>query len=111
MLNEKLRNLRLEVGKQQNQVADEIGIKRTTYSNYEKGIREPNAETLILISRYFGVTVDYLLDVKDNIQNNSLTNLEMQYVNKCRKIDSCGIEMIRYIIDHEYNRCQSQKQV
>lgn len=103
MLNENIKRLRLELGKPQNQVADELGIKRTTYSNYETGLREPNAETLISISKYFGVTIDYLLDVE---QINEYTNEEIMYIKKCRKIDKKGISIIKQTIDSEYERCK-----
>ena len=45
--------------------AEDIGIKYRTYYNYEKGLREPSLDTLILIARYFDVSIDYLLGRSD----------------------------------------------
>ena len=43
------------------QAADALAIPYTTYVNYEKGLREPNSEKLLLLSEFFGVSVDELL--------------------------------------------------
>ena len=43
------------------ETAKKLNIPYTTYVNYEKGTREPNSEMLILLAKFFGVTVDYLI--------------------------------------------------
>lgn len=43
------------------QAAADLGMPYTTYVNYEKGAREPNSETLILLADYFGTSIDYML--------------------------------------------------
>ncbi len=42
-------------------VADYVGITRQAVSQYQDGSTQPNADTLIKISNYFNVSVDYLL--------------------------------------------------
>ena len=56
-----LQRLRKSRGYSQQQVADELGISRQTYSNYELGKREANYETLRRLADYFHVSVDSLL--------------------------------------------------
>ena len=56
-----LKKMRIERKKNMAQLARELNIPYTTYVSYEKGDREPNSETLIILSNYFGCTVDYLL--------------------------------------------------
>ncbi len=58
---DKLRILRKNKGLNQSQLADKIGIARTTVSNYEQGVRFPKQNTLIKIAEFFEVSVDYLL--------------------------------------------------
>lgn len=60
----RLRELRGD--KTQQKVADEIGIPRATYKNYETGIREPDNAMLGRLADYFGVSVDYLLERSDS---------------------------------------------
>ncbi len=40
-----------------------LHITQSTYSRYERGVIQPDLETIKKISRYFNVTTDYLLDM------------------------------------------------
>lgn len=42
-------------------VAKLLNMPYTTYVNYEKGVREPNSETLILLADFFGTSIDFML--------------------------------------------------
>ena len=59
----KLKNFRKEAGLTQKQLADALGISASAVGMYEQGRREPDKDTLILISNYFGVTVDSILGI------------------------------------------------
>lgn len=61
MIGSRIKALRESKGYNMRQMASALNLPYTTYVNYEKGAREPNSEQLILISKYFGVSVDYLL--------------------------------------------------
>ncbi|SIT91488.1 helix-turn-helix domain-containing protein [Edaphobacillus lindanitolerans] len=65
MLIKRLRSLRMKEKLTQAQMAEKIGVARTTYAMYEQGKREPDNETLAKIADYFGVTTDYLLGRTD----------------------------------------------
>ncbi|MCI8458801.1 MAG: helix-turn-helix transcriptional regulator [Clostridia bacterium] len=58
---EQLQSLIAESGKSQNQISAELGIRKQKLSKWKRGYNEPNISELILIARYFGVTVDYLV--------------------------------------------------
>lgn len=64
-MNEKLKQLRKEKCKTLKEVAKEIGVSVSAYSNYEQGIREPAYEILKRICMYYEVTADYLLGLDD----------------------------------------------
>lgn len=49
----RLKDLRVDKRLKQQEVADKLGIARTTYASYEQGKREPDHETLIKISDFF----------------------------------------------------------
>lgn len=57
--------LRTQMGITMKEAAARLGMPYTTYVNYEKGTREPNSETLILLARFFGTTIDNLLGKTD----------------------------------------------
>jgi transcriptional regulator with XRE-family HTH domain len=56
-----LKFLRKKLGKTQDALSSEVNIGRTTIANYESAISEPNVDTLLMFSRYFGVTLDELM--------------------------------------------------
>lgn len=52
---------------------DELGaifeppLAQSTIGTYERGVRQPSLENLVIISNYFNVTTDYLLGITDEI--------------------------------------------
>lgn len=58
-----LKELRKEKKLSQVEFAKEFNIGQTTVSGWETGYREPDLDTLIKLSKYFGVTTDYLLGI------------------------------------------------
>ena len=65
----RLKELRKEKNLKQSEVAEELGLGRSTYANYEQGKRFPGKENLITIADYFGVSIDYLLGETDEKQS------------------------------------------
>lgn len=55
------KSIRLKQGLTQQQMADKLGISRSTIGMYENGEREPNFETLELIADLFNVDMNYLM--------------------------------------------------
>lgn len=49
----------------QSELAREFGLSPTAIFNYEKNNREPDFDTLIKISDFFGVSADYMLGHTD----------------------------------------------
>lgn len=62
---ESLKNLRIQKGYTQLQIAEILGIQRPTYSRYESGERQPDHATLIKLAEIFNVSLDYLLGKTD----------------------------------------------
>jgi len=61
----RLKELRVARKMNMRELAAHLNMPYTTYVNYEKGAREPNSETLIMLANFFGVSVDYLLGRSD----------------------------------------------
>lgn len=66
MLNERLRRIRTEHKLTQQNIADVLGIDRTTYTVYETGVTTPSPATLVKLSQIYNVSVGYLIGVEDN---------------------------------------------
>ena len=58
----KLKELRLEKGLSQRELGKIFNVCNQTISFWEIGSREPDLDTLILIARYFEVSIDSLLE-------------------------------------------------
>lgn len=62
MLGSKIRKLRKQCGMTQEELGERIGICRQTVMKWEKGITEPNIESIRAISGLFRIAPDELLD-------------------------------------------------
>jgi len=58
----RLKHLRLHRDITLNQLAAETGISTSTLSRLEAGLRRPTLEQLLPLARYYGVTLDSLVD-------------------------------------------------
>lgn len=67
MLASRLKKLRKERGNTQKEVAEFVEITERSYQSLESNEYEfnPSAKTLIGLSKYFNVTVDYLLGLSE----------------------------------------------
>ena len=108
--------IKLRGDRSRKEIAEKLGFSRGQIGNYEQGSREPDQETLLKISNFFDVSVDYLLgkseyrkfnpekltdrDKKD-IQND-LKNIMDDFRNKTSKqkyyngveLDDDGLELM-----------------
>ncbi len=62
---ERLKLLREQKGLLQKNIAQQIGVGRTTYLKYEKGVSEPSFSVLIKLAEIFDTSTDYLLERTD----------------------------------------------
>lgn len=62
----RLRELREEIGKTQQEIAQIFQISRQVYANYENGINEPSMEMLVKFADFFDCTTDFLLSREDS---------------------------------------------
>lgn len=68
-IGERIAELRKDHGYDQRYIADYLNISRTSVSNYEKGINEPNLSNMIKLADLFNVSLDYLMCRTDQKAN------------------------------------------
>ena len=61
----RLRDLREDHDKTQQQIADILGTSQTMYARYERGANELPLRHLLTLADYYGVSADYLLGRSD----------------------------------------------
>lgn len=62
--NKRLKTLRKEKRRTQEDVAKFLKIQRATYSGYERGVIMPPYDKINALAKYFDVTVEYLMGEK-----------------------------------------------
>ena len=65
-----LKEIRKKKKYSQLKVAMDLSISREALSYYETGKRSPDVEMLVKLSRYFNVSVDYLIGRTENPKTN-----------------------------------------
>lgn len=61
----RIRDLREDNDKTQQQIADLLGTSQTMYARYERGANELPIRHLITLADYYNVTTDYILGRTD----------------------------------------------
>ena len=82
MIGETIRELRDSFNISQVELAKNLGVTKQCVSNWENDNILPSIDMLIKISRFFNVTTDYLLGLKDTttINVDGLTLLEIAHI-------------------------------
>lgn len=62
---ERLKELRLEKGMGQIELANRLGVSKSSISIWEKGESYPSIISLYYIAKFFNVSADYLLGLND----------------------------------------------
>lgn len=103
------------------------GLSKPSINQYVKGVYEPKQQALYKIAHALNVNVAWLMgyDVEmesSNSKSTSIDNLvsknkitpsltldEWEHINKYRKLDTHGAEMVDIVLDKEYARSISSK--
>ena len=73
-----LRDLREDADKTQTQIAEVLGTSQTMYARYECGANELPIHHLITLSKYYGVSTDYLLG-RETAPRSAATEEEIKF--------------------------------
>ena len=96
MFRVRLRELREAAGyKSQQAFADAFGVAQSTVGNWEAGKREPNFETAIKLSHFFGVSVDSLL-LGESVSQMETGN---PWAERLRELSPSDLSLVARILD------------
>ncbi len=97
----KLRTCRTNCGLSQRQVADCLGVERSTYTYYETGRSEPDINTLKLLAKIFNVSFVSLLPSDDSETFNDSNNIEINPIYSLSKEEQDLLISFRLLSDEE----------
>lgn len=66
----RLKDLREDHDLKQTNIAEYLGIQQTVYSRYERGFQNLPLEHLILLSKKYNVSTDYILGLTNKPERN-----------------------------------------
>lgn len=72
---EKLKALRQDAGLTQKQLADKLGVTKSTVSYYELAFRFPSTDVIVNLAEVFHVTTNHLLGLENKRQTIDVTDL------------------------------------
>lgn len=109
---DRLKEARLSNNMTQEQIAERIGVAKSTFTGYEKGNSEPNMLTISKIMSVLNVDANYLWqDEMDALGVNPMTLKydEMKHIEKYRLLDDHGRDMVDTVLQKEYDRSIDSK--
>lgn len=112
LLVNRLRTARTDKNLKQQDVADILGIKPNTLSNWEKGRTEPDIDTFVKLCDIYEIDCASLLaDVYAFKRIKSDISLaEYEHIKKYRALDEHGKEMVDFTLLKEYERSVAEKE-
>lgn len=101
---DRLKEARIKKGYTQEQIAEKVGVAKSTYTGYEKGNREPNVNTIGKLMEELCVDANFLWQDETTFPF-ELTYDEMEHlVKRYRELDSHGKEMVDFTLEKEWER-------
>lgn len=57
---QRLRDVREDADKSQEEIAAVLNIQQTQYSRYERGLQKMGIDKYVILARYYNISLDYL---------------------------------------------------
>ena len=101
-----LRKLRTDNNLLQKNVASICNVKQNSYAQWEAGKTQPDIDNILILSRYYNVSTDYLLGIEndDFTSNYNIDKVlpadEERLLQEYRKLDKPLKKMCYYYVEH-----------
>lgn len=97
---EKIKESRKAQKLTQKQLADAIGAKHNSVSDWENDKNKPDPDTIELLCGVLNITPNYLLKSSEE----DFSPKEKQLIKKYRNLDAHGKKMVNFTLDEEWKR-------
>lgn len=102
-----LKYLREKKGLEQQELAENLNVPRSTLSCWENGIRTPKIEQIQEIAKYFNVDIDIIS--KDYSDTPFSNELDILYSKSKDILNETEIDMIKHSMQRAINRYEEEK--
>lgn len=104
---DRLKESRIKAGLTQEQLAEKLGIAKSTLSGYESGNREPTVATIAKALELLNIDANYLYQDETKTLTELVVSLdEKELLKKYRSLDTPGREIVDFVLDREVSRSQ-----
>lgn len=102
---EKIKNARNIKKLTQRQLAELIGAKHNSISDWENDKNKPDPDTIELLCGVLEITPNYLLARSQD----EFSPAEKLFIKQYRELDTHGKEIVDFILDKEHERCKAEQ--
>ncbi|MEK4062771.1 MULTISPECIES: helix-turn-helix domain-containing protein [Paenibacillus] len=105
MFAKRLKQLRKTRKFSMQEVAEAVGVAKSTYAGYESGYRQPTLENTQLIAKKLHTTSDYLIGLTDNPDPMEITNNAREILNQHQlhwdgvPLEEQDLELVRMLLE------------
>jgi transcriptional regulator with XRE-family HTH domain len=98
---DKFYKLRTQAGYSQEAISEKIGVSRQSVSKWELGSAIPDSDKLVLISKIFNVSIDYLLMDNHDEEDNSmdLDHLVVRFIASAKEVNVISDQLVEIAKD------------
>lgn len=104
---DRLKEARLNLKFTQEQVAEKIGVAKSTFTGYEKGNSEPSMNTISKIMDALQVDANFLWQDEMNYPL-PVKYDELNHIKKYRVLDEHGKDMVDTVLEKEHERVKQE---
>lgn len=104
-LYDRLKESRIKAGLTQEQLAEKLGVAKSTLSGYESGNREPAVATIAKALEILNIDANYLYQDETKELTDLVISLDdKELLKKYHNLDDHGKEMVDFTLEKEYER-------
>lgn len=105
---DRLKESRIKAGLTQEQLAEKLGVAKSTLSGYESGNREPTIATIAKALEILNIDANYLYQDETKILTELVISLDdKELLEKYHFLDPHGKEMVDFTLKKEYERSKN----
>mgnify|MGYP001852134631 CR=1 FL=1 len=102
---DRLKESRIKAGLTQEQLAEKLGVAKSTLSGYESGNREPTVATIAKVLEILNIDANYLYQDETKALTELVISLDDKaLIKKYHALDNHGKEMVDFTLEKEYER-------
>lgn len=104
----RIKELRIEKGLLQSDIAEYLGKSERIVGFYERGERDPNTDTLIKLSELFHVSIDYILGKSDHRKKLELDDIDIAFASGIKGLNKENQETLKNIMEELLAKQESE---